>query len=391
MKVTFKINYKTAWGERLYISGSTPELGSNKYSQAIPMNYSDGGNWTATVEFEECKTFSYRYYVLSEDKSYITEWGCNRKFFALQQTDHTLDDTWRSNGVDKTYYSSAFTQGLIIHTPSKKAMSVPKSANVLCFKIAAPQIPDGCAVGVLGNCKELGNWKEENVKLMNDSLYPMWSTCINASKLPAFIEYKYVVYDNNQKKIIAWEWGDNRTLNTSDVKNTYIKCDEVLRFGIGNFKCAGVAIPIFSLRTNESFGIGEFSDIKKMVDWANKSGQKIIQTLPINDTTRFRTNADSYPYSAITVMGLHPIYINPFEIGALDNENKMNEFYAAREEFNQSPTVMYQEVCAKKWEYFKLIYKQIGKKTLASKEYKEFASENEEWLYRYACFCFFRD
>lgn len=391
MKVTFKINYKTNWGENLYISGNVPELGANKYSQAIPMTYSDDGNWTATVEFDECKEFSYRYYVLSGDKSYKTEWGHNRKFYLLQTADYILDDTWKVNGIDKTYYSSAFTEGLIVHTPSKKAVPVPKSAKVLCFKIAAPQVPDGYSVGVLGNCKELGDWSEENVKLMNDNHYPMWHVCINANKLPENIEYKYVIYDNNLKKVVAWEWGENRYMNTADVTDVYVRRDEVLRYGIGQFKCAGVAIPVFSLRTNESFGIGEFSDIKKMVDWANKSGQKIIQTLPINDTTRFRTNADSYPYSAITVMGLHPVYINPFEIGILEDENKMNEFYAARDEFNQSPTVMYQEVCAKKWEYFKLIYKQIGKQTLASKEYKEFAAANEEWLYPYACFCFFRD
>lgn len=397
MKVTFKINYKTVWGESLYVSGSAPELGAGQYSKAVPMEYSEGGDWSVTIDFKDAKKygagndFTYRYYVRSDDKRYKTEWGHDRCADLLIGADHIFDDTWRANSIDKIYYSSAFTEGLIMHTPSRTALKISKAANVLCFKIVAPNIPDGYSIGILGNCSELGNWDEKNVKLMNSSKYPAWNLCINANKLPQILEYKYVIYNDAEKKVVAWEWGDNRYMATSEVKNVYVRCDENLRYGIGDFKCAGVAIPIFSLRTNESFGIGEFSDIKKMVDWANKSGQKIIQTLPINDTTRFRTNADSYPYSAITVMALHPIYINPFEIGILDDSKKMEEFYALREELNANPTVMYQEVCAKKWEYFRLIFKQIGKKVLASKEYKDFAKENEEWLNPYACFCFFRD
>ncbi len=391
MKITFKINYNTTWGESLYISGSAPELGSNTYSKAVPMNYSEGGVWSVTVDFKKCTEFSYRYYVMSDNKSYWTEWGRNRKAILLADTPHTFDDSWRVNGVDKTYYSSAFTKGLILHKPSEKANTLPKSANVLCFSIASPRIEDGLCVGVLGSCKALGDWQESKVVLLNDSKYPVWVGAINANKLPEVIEYKYVIYSKKEKRVIAWEWGENRRLETSGVKGYYIKTDEILRYGIGDYKCSGVAIPVFSLRTKESFGIGEFSDIKKLVDWANKTGQKVIQTLPINDTTRFRTNADSYPYSAITVMGLHPIYINPFEIGILNDKAQMDKFYQARERFNQSPTVMYQEVCAEKWEYFHLIYKQESKKVFASKEYKDFVKENEEWLYPYACFCFGRD
>ncbi len=392
MKVTFKINYNTNWGESLYISGSVPELGNNQYSKAVPMKYEEGGNWTATVEFNECKTFSYRYYVLAEDKRYWTEWGKNRYAVIIKDAPHIYHDQWRTNGVDKTYYSSAFTEGLIVHKPENEMPKPLRSKSTLAFTISAPYIKQNYAIGILGSCKELGDWKESNVVLLNDALYPLWIGLVNPAKMPDVIEYKYVVYDKIEKRVVAWEWGENRTLYTKDFNDSiYVKRDEVLRYGIGGFKCAGVAIPVFSLRTNNSFGIGEFSDIKLMVDWANKTGQKVIQTLPINDTTRFRTNADSYPYSAITVMGLHPIYINPFEIGELADKAKMKDFEIAKETFNASPTVMYQEVCAKKWEYFQLIFKQIGKKVLASKEYKDFDKENAEWLHPYACFCTLRD
>lgn len=391
MKVTFKVNYNTNWGETLYVCGSTPELGNNLYSKAVKMEYKENGNWEATVDFHVMKELSYRYYVLADDKRYWTEWGPNRRAILIKDAPHTFNDTWRVNGVDKTYYSGAFTEGLILHKPIDPEIKLPRSAKVLGFVISAPNISQNLCVGILGSCKELGNWDESKVVLLNDHFYPMWMTAINPTKLPERIEYKYVVCERDTKKVIAWEWGENRYLSTAGIEGINVVRDEILRYGIGDFKCAGVAIPVFSLRTNESFGIGEFSDIKKMVDWANKSGQKVIQTLPINDTTRFRTNADSYPYSAITVMGLHPIYINPFEIGELADSAKMEEFRKAQSEFNQSPTVMYQEVCAKKWEYFRLIFKQVGKQVLASAEFKAFDKENAEWLHPYACFCLLRD
>ena len=73
---------------------------------------------------------------------------------------------------------------------------------------------------------------------------------------------------------------------------------------------AGVAIPVFSLRSNNSFGVGEFTDIKLLVDWAKSTGLKLIQILPVNDTTATHTWTDSYPYSAISAFALHPMYLN---------------------------------------------------------------------------------
>ena len=78
-------------------------------------------------------------------------------------------------------------------------------------------------------------------------------------------------------------------------------------------------------------------------------------------------------------------------VGILKDEAKMQEFYNLQKEFNASATVKYQEVTAAKWEYFNLIYKQEGAKVLASAGYKKFLSENKEWLYPYAAFCYLRD
>ena len=73
---------------------------------------------------------------------------------------------------------------------------------------------------------------------------------------------------------------------------------------------AGVAVPVFSLRSDESFGIGEFNDLKKLADWCVMTGLKLIQILPVNDTTTDGGWNDSYPYKSVSTKALHPIYLN---------------------------------------------------------------------------------
>ena len=394
MKITFKINYRTSWGQNLFVVGSAEELGSNINAKALPMKYEEDGNWSLEVEVTSTKKFTYNYLVLNENKTFTGEYFTDRAFAAVAgKENYILHDTWRSNGEDKTFYSSAFTEGLILRTSKGKKQAAVKADKVIQFSINAPRVEDGLSIAVVGGCDALGNWDTTNALVLSDAEFPLWKGAVALRGNEGVVEYKYVLYNAKTKTAVSWEYGDNRTLNLLDVEEStiYQRNDEVFRYSIPAFKCAGVSIPVFSIRTHNSFGVGEFSDLKLMSDWAKLTGQRVIQTLPITDTTRFRTNADSYPYSSITVMALHPIYINIFELGILKDEAKMQEFYALQKEFNASATVKYQEVTAAKWEYFNLIYKQEGAKVLASAGYKKFLSENKEWLYPYAAFCYLRD
>ena len=76
---------------------------------------------------------------------------------------------------------------------------------------------------------------------------------------------------------------------------------------------AGLAIPVFALRTEQSSGIGQFSDLKALAEFAQTSGMDVIQLLPVNDTSTFMDWRDSYPYRAISVFALHPIYLDLFQ------------------------------------------------------------------------------
>lgn len=393
MKLTFKIQYHTVWGKQLFIVGSLPSLGRDIRTKALAMNYIENGNWEASINIKKTAEFSYKYIVMDADMDYIEEWGTDRKVKLSDSfSEYFFEDAWRTNGEDKTFFSSAFTESLIVRPKQNNTLPRIDSNKVLRFSIDAPRIGKDLCFAIIGNIKQLGNWEANNAIVMNDDNFPQWQAEIDASDIIAPIEYKYVIYNPERKIVVSWENGPNRTIQKLDIKKgIYVKTDETFHYDIPNWRGSGVAIPIFSLRTKESFGIGEFSDLKKMVDWASITGQKVIQTLPINDTTRTRTNADSYPYSSITVLALHPVYINIFGLGILKNKTEMKKFEKLQVELNNTETVKYQEVVSAKWDYFRQIYQQEKTKTFQSKEYKTFFEENRHWLLPYGAFCYLRD
>ena len=50
---------------------------------------------------------------------------------------------------------------------------------------------------------------------------------------------------------------------------------------IGFTKRAGVLIPLFSVYSQDSFGIGDFGDLKLIIDWAKSTSNSIVQLLPM--------------------------------------------------------------------------------------------------------------
>ncbi|MEZ4825588.1 MAG: 4-alpha-glucanotransferase [Bacteroidia bacterium] len=157
------------------------------------------------------------------------------------------------------------------------------------------------------------------------------------------------------------------------------------------WKAAGVAIPVFSLRSEKSCGVGEFADISLLVDWAVRTGMKLVQILPVNDTVATHTWTDSYPYAAISVFALHPMYLSPEKMGRLKSAKEMKAFEEKRQELNAMPEVDYEAVMSLKSKYFKQLYDQEKKKFLKDPGFNQFLDANREWLLPYAVFSMLRD
>ena len=154
-----------------------------------------------------------------------------------------------------------------------------------------------------------------------------------------------------------------------------------------NPKLTGVAVPVFSLNSKDNFGIGEFLDLKLLADWCCKTGMKMIQILPINDTRTDDSWDNSYPYKAISTKALHPIYLNLDKLGTLNDSNDIKYFQSQKEILKAKDYVDYPEVMKVKDAYFRKIFAQTWNEVKDREDYKTFFKENEEWLVPYAKFC----
>ena len=165
---------------------------------------------------------------------------------------------------------------------------------------------------LLGSGQILKNWNEtEPVLLSKKNNNDFYSVQLDLSEESFPIPYKYAVYDVEQNKIIRYEAGANRVLSNKALPETQtIVNDGFAVLPNNTWKGTGVAIPVFSLKTKNSFGVGEFTDIKMLADWCKHAGIKLIQLLPVNDTTSSHTWKDSYPYAAISAFALHPLFLN---------------------------------------------------------------------------------
>ena len=211
---------------------------------------------------------------------------------------------------------------------------------------------------------------------------------VNALGMLFPIEYKYVVVDDETHAFVAWEEGDNRTTGDMEMVDgqVLVLYGEHLRLKEQTWRAAGVAVPVFSLRSEHSYGVGDFGDLKLLVDWAVLTGMKVIQLLPVNDTTVSHHWQDSYPYNIISVFALHPHYIDLEAAGTLKSKQVMTQFRRRQQELNALPYSDYEAVDRVKQEYLLQLFEEQKKTVTASKEYKDFVHDNEAWLKPYVAY-----
>lgn len=246
------------------------------------------------------------------------------------------------------------------------------------FKVITPRLSADQTVAVCGSVPELGSWNPMAAPAMSRAGIPMWSFR-SMTTLPAEVEFKFIIRRGDE---VIWEEGENRTLDSPG---------ELDFRGLRHWRAAGVAVPVFSLRSDDDFGCGDFADLRLLVDWAAATGQQVIQILPINDTTMTRTQSDSYPYSAISSYAIHLLYLRPSQLGELQMESDRERFESLRLRLNEAPDVDYPAVVAAKEEYARIIYKEQGVDTLRSAEFADFVGSNAAWLLPYCAYCVLRD
>lgn len=386
MKISFNINYHTQWGEALYICGDLLQLGSGDPNEALEMKLIAPDTWTIELELkcEPCN-FNYFFIVKAPDREWKFEYGKPHHFVAGENLSEVkIFDSWQDQPWDKPYYSSAFVDGILMR--KQRDRMLPSLPGTLQLKIQAPMVEPDEVLAISGEGDFLGNWLPENSLAMNDAEYPIWAINLPLAKVEKPFEYKFIIIKKETHECVAWENGKNRICGfVNENPGSQVVVDG-LRFNNprNNWKGAGTAIPIFSIRTDEDFGVGDFLDVKKMVDWCHLTAQKVLQVLPINDTTKTGTWVDSYPYSANSTFALHPMYLRPEAMGVLADESRRDHYKKIAAELNALPQIDYEAVNNTKNEYFKEIFAQNGAADLKSSEFKRFFSKNSEWLKPYS-------
>lgn len=386
MKLYFNIGYSTKVGESLKLVIN--EEGA--VSKTHTMFYTENGLWKCEVDYFS-KSISYTYELIDEKENIVKEeFVPHHLNFPHNYKEFVIFDEWNNKNFPENYLNNK-----ILH--NKLNQFIPEKITVLkkhthLFRIEAPLYNPNWKIVLFGSTASLGNWDYEKAIHLSQTDFGIWETSVEIPE-NEFIQYKYCIYDRKENRIIDVETGENRFTVANPVKDVLqIVSNHYFRFkAYQMYHDAGVAVPIFSLRSEEGFGVGEFSDMKKLADWAKETHLGIIQILPINDTTANYSWTDSYPYAAVSVYALHPQYISLENLDFSLPKDLVEEYLSDKEQLNALELIDYEKMIESKWKYLQAVFTTEKDKIYKDRSFKKFIKDNEEWLIPYSAFCVLRD
>src|SRR5688572_1869760 len=394
MRIQFYLRFRTSFGQSLWISDNG-ELGTDLIKGAVPMSYLNDEFWVASLKIdkEKASSFHYKYILQNKDGEIIPEFGKDRVIAVPGHgiKEVQLIDTWNHAGeYENVFYSAPFAD-ILLKRSSTKSPGKSKGKFTHVFKVKAPLLRSDEAVCLGGSAKKMGEWQMiKPILLKKES---NWWTCrVDLSEEVFPIAYKFGTYNKKEKRFIHFENGDNRTIYAEpEKKKVIVLHDGFIHFPNNTWKGSGVAIPVFSLRSKKSFGVGEFNDLELLADWADSVGLRVIQILPVNDTIANHSWSDSYPYAAISAFALHPLYINLDKVAGKSNALLVTSLAEKQQRLNKLSYVDYVEVVKTKLEVLAEIFSNTSKDFFEEEDYQDFYSANKYWLVPYAAFSYLRD
>ena len=397
-KMNFYLRFKTNFGQAIYMTGNHPLLGNGDIEQAVPMVYLNDDYWVlhvSTKQLLKAETICYNYFIQNADGTRSFDWGADKSIQMDQfnSKELVIVDTWNFTGyIDNAFYTAPFANVLLEASSLAVHAVIPKKTTHI-FRVKAPLLQSDQTICIIGEANEIGGWEAAKaipLQKIKDQTY--FEIALNLSQCDFPLVYKYGVYDSKQNIFISFESGNNRILYEPSNSNKLVLVqDGFAQIEHAPWKGTGVAVPVFSLRSKQSIGVGEFSDIKLLADWSRKIGLKLIQLLPINDTTATHSWMDSYPYAAISAFALHPMYIRLSELIDPGQEAFIQDAVAQQSTLNALPAMDYEAVLAIKWKALKSVYAVNGIRDLKSAAFKQFFKDNQAWLVPYSAFSYLRD
>jgi 4-alpha-glucanotransferase len=385
MRLYFNINFRTKQGENLQIV-----VFEEGYPDHVhQMVYSDNGNWIAEVDFFS-KSISYKYQLTEHGKVTDQEFALHRLSFPHTIKEYRIFDVWNLKNFPENYLNNKILRNVLRDFKPEKINILRKHTHL--FRLEAPIYNPSWRIVIAGNSENLGNWDYDKAVPMRQTETGVWEAAVEIRE-NQFIQYKYGILDTVSGKVTDLEYGDNRFAMMNMEENMlHVKADHFFRYKSHQmYHAAGVAVPVFALRSENGYGVGEFADLKALADWTRDANLGIIQILPINDTSANHTWTDSYPYAAISVYALHPLYLSIDNLEFALSEELRKNYSAERIQLNDLSDIDYGRVMLGKWGYVTAVFKANKDKILKDRNFKKFIKENEDWLLPYAAFCVQRD
>jgi 4-alpha-glucanotransferase len=398
MRLILRVRYHSRFGQSLWLTGNHPLPGGGELEKAVPLEYLNGEFWQTSIALPPDALdipISYDYILRNADGSQVADWGRDRVLIPSEFTQDELlvIDSWNDPGtIENVFATEPFKKVLL--AANFTAVYGPDPVHPThTLRIKAPLLAKGQTLCLLGEGKVLGNWNAKSPILLSQSRdQNHLSIKLDLRGQPFPIAYKYGIFDTEKNNFVRYEDGVNRVLHDSAPPNRHtLVNDGFVRLPADTWKGAGVAIPVFSLRSEKSFGVGEFEDLKLLADWAGEVGLKLIQILPVNDTTATHTWTDSYPYAAISVFALHPLYLNLAGVANAQNKKRLATLEPERRRLNALATVDYEAVMKAKLGFLRQVFPSQKAATFRNPDYRKFFADNRHWLEPYAVFSYLRD
>lgn len=403
MIIEFNIKRKTTEGESVYIVGSSSVVGHYIAEQAPKLTCQESDNeanekvWKITLKVDPYKEriFSYKYFTKTKDGKYNFEAGGGRRLALNSATQHiTTIDQWQENDENAPFLTDPFAH-VFYGAKYSPYTQTHRRLNELIIRTVIPNMPNNCHLVLVGNSPELGNWHPNKGIRMARLKGLKWIASIGTEQMfqkgMKRLEYKFIMVKDDNNQILREGAVHTITIPQLTKHQTLIIEHSNSEFENSVPKFAGVTISLAALRSSKSCGIGEISDLKLLIDWAEKVGMKVINILPINDTTRYLNSKDSSPYNCISSIALNPIYLPISSFPEPKNEAEKKYAQEEQRSLNRRSSIDFEDVYAFKFQYFRARFEEYKEELVSHPNYYKFIKENKEWLYSYALFCSLRD
>ncbi|AZA81924.1 4-alpha-glucanotransferase [Chryseobacterium lactis] len=386
MKLYFNVEYIVKAGENL-------ELVIGEEGSAVhvhTMFCAENGLWKCEVDYFS-KSISYLYRVVDDKKNVVREeFVLHYLNFPHNYKEFIIFDEWNNKNFPENYLNNKILYNKLHGFIPEKSTVLKKHTHL--FRIEAPIYNPDWRIVLFGSTPSLGGWSYDKAIHLFQTDFGIWEASVEIPE-NEIIQFKYCIYDTRENRVIDVETGENRFTVANPVADVLqIVSNHYFRFkGYQMYHDAGVAVPVFSLRSEDGFGVGEFADLKKLAEWAKETNLGIIQILPINDTTANYSWTDSYPYAAVSVYALHPQYISLERLDFSLPKELVNEYRVEKEDLNALALIDYEKMIAGKWRYLKATFNAEKESIYKDRGFKKFIKDNESWLVPYSAFCVLRD